>query len=128
MIDQPAPEKRILFVDDDPAILVGLKNAFRRDRMRWDMVFALGSNAALGELALSTFDAVVSDMRMPDMSGAALLDIVKHKSPSSHRVILSGTTNSEEMGLATGSADEVLSKPCPTAMLREVLERLFAAK
>jgi CheY-like chemotaxis protein len=126
MSETAAAHKRILFVDDDPAILVGLKNVFRRDRNRWDMVFALGSNAALAELAIGSFDAVVTDMRMPEMSGAALLDIVKEQSPRTVRLILSGTADSEEMGIANSSADEVLSKPCSVAGLRAALDRMIA--
>lgn len=57
--------KRILFVDDEQHVLDGLKNILRRERKKWDMVFALGGKAALSELERGPFDVVVSDMRMP---------------------------------------------------------------
>jgi hypothetical protein len=41
--------RRILFVDDEPVVLEGLKNLGRKHRRRWEMSFALGGNAALGE-------------------------------------------------------------------------------
>ena len=60
-----AVKKRILFVDDEPAILAGLQNLLYKDRKRWDMVFALGGQLALDEIRKAPFDIVVSDMRMP---------------------------------------------------------------
>jgi hypothetical protein len=42
-----AAKKRVLFVDDDQAILDGLEDLFFRDRNRWDMAFALGGVRAL---------------------------------------------------------------------------------
>ena len=42
--------KRVLFVDDEPYVLQGLENLLRKHRQRWEMVFALGSDAALAAL------------------------------------------------------------------------------
>jgi CheY-like chemotaxis protein len=63
-------KKRILFVDDEPAVLASFENVLRRDRSRWEMVFALGGPRARDELRRGAFDAVVSDMRMPGIDGA----------------------------------------------------------
>ena len=73
--------KRILFVDDDPNVLTGLRNVLRSRRREWDMVFAIGPEEALAKLAETPFDVVVSDMRMPRIDGAALLTKVKQLQP-----------------------------------------------
>jgi CheY-like chemotaxis protein len=120
--------KRILFVDDEPAVLAGLQAAFRRDRERWDMVFAPGSDAAVAMLATAEFDAVVSDMRMPGMDGAGLLDHVQNTSPQTRRIMLSGSTDSQDAMRAAAAAEEVLTKPCSARTVRATLERLLAAE
>ncbi|MCF6243145.1 MAG: response regulator, partial [Bacteroidales bacterium] len=66
-------KKRILFVDDEPNILQGLKRTLRQQRKQWDMVFTESGQQALELLAEQPYDAVVSDMRMPGMDGAQLL-------------------------------------------------------
>src|SRR5690349_18199248 len=81
--------KRILFVDDKSEILAALRAALRRDAERWDMVFAIGGDAALYELSRSTFDMIVTDLRMPGIDGAALLDRALREWPRTIRLMLS---------------------------------------
>jgi HD-like signal output (HDOD) protein len=118
------PLKRILFVDDDPAVLEGLKNLLRKQRRRWEMSFALGGKAALDELAGAPFDVVVSDMRMPGMDGAELLRRVKDLYPGVARVVLSGHADPEMVNRALPVAQQYLSKPCDGEVLRAVIERV----
>ena len=118
-------KKRILFVDDDPAILAGLRNVFQRDRDRWDLVFAQGGDRALEELGRSAFDVVVSDMKMPDMDGVTFLERVRAGWPHTARLMLSGSATEAEIRGATDAVDELLSKPCDTATLRATLERMM---
>jgi CheY-like chemotaxis protein len=119
-----AARKRILFVDDDLQVLAGLRNVFHRDRQRWDMVFANDPEVALAELYRTVFDAVVCDMRMPGMDGLQLLERVREHSPRTARVMLSGTADREEVDRATAAVDELLGKPCASAILRATLERM----
>jgi putative nucleotidyltransferase with HDIG domain len=115
--------KRILFVDDEPQVLAGLRDLLRKQRSQWDMVFALGGQAALDELANGAFDVVVSDMRMPGIDGAALLSKVKEQYPASARIILSGHAERDSVVRALPVAHQFLSKPCDATLLRVVIER-----
>src|SRR5690606_9173186 len=81
---------RILFVDDDEHILNGIRNLLRRRRHEWDLVYAIGPDAALEALAVEPFDIVVSDVRMPKMSGIELLQLVRREHPTTMRVVLTG--------------------------------------
>ena len=118
-------KQRIMFVDDDASILAGLRGVLRKDRERWDMVFAAGSDAALAELAQGSFDVIVSDMRMPGIDGAALLEEVKQRSPATIRIMLSGSVDPDAMERASYSVDELLGKPCDARTLRAAIERLL---
>lgn len=114
--------KRILFVDDEPRILEGLRDLLRRNRKRWEMSFALGAEAALAELAHGHFDVVVTDMRMPYMDGALLLARVKESQPSAVRIILSGHAEREAAIRAVPVAHQFLSKPCDGATLEMAID------
>lgn len=115
--------KRILFVDDEPKILEGLQRMLRPQRNEWEMAFAPGGEAALAMLEAETFDVIVSDMRMPVVDGAALLEIVREKYPGMLRVILSGYTELEASFRAVPVAHQFLLKPCDPDALRIAIER-----
>jgi HD-like signal output (HDOD) protein len=115
--------KRVLFVDDEPEILAGLKNLLYRERKRWDLVFAQGGQHALEEVRRAPFDVVVTDMRMPELDGAALLNIIKAECPATVRIMLSGQADRELIIRALPAVHQLLSKPCDVAVLRDTLER-----
>ncbi|HEY0477842.1 MAG TPA: response regulator [Kofleriaceae bacterium] len=116
-------KKRILFVDDEAAILAGLQNLLYKDRKRWDMVFALGGQLALDEIRKAPFDIVVSDMRMPGVDGATLLNVVKDECPATVRIMLSGHADREAIVRALPALHQLLSKPCDANTLRGAIER-----
>ena len=116
--------KRILFVDDEQSLLDGLQDILRKHRREWKMVFALGAEAALAELAAAPCDVIVSDMRMPGLDGAALLERVRDDYPQVARIVLSGHAEREAVVRALPVAHQYLSKPCDVAVLQAVIERM----
>lgn len=118
-----SPKHSVLFVDDEPAILSGLKNLFRRDRERWDVVVAASGEQALEELEKRPFTVVVSDMRMPGVDGATLLTAIKEKCPATVRIMLSGQADRDSIMRALPALHQLLAKPCEADVLRGVLER-----
>jgi len=115
--------KRILFVDDEARVLEALRRSLHGRRGAWDMVFADGCRSALGELERAPFDVIVSDVRMPGMDGTTLLQQVKVQYPSTVRIILSGHSDVEAALRAVSVAHQFLSKPCPSEVLTDVVER-----
>jgi len=120
--------KRILFVDDEPNILSGLKRQLRAQRKEWEMAFAESGEAALAMFEAAPFDVVVSDMRMPGMDGAELLSRVKERYPETVRLILSGHSELELVMKSVGPAHQYLTKPCDPDLLRATLRRAFALR
>jgi HD-like signal output (HDOD) protein/ActR/RegA family two-component response regulator len=119
--------KRILFVDDEAAILASLSNLLRKDRHRWDLVFANGGPEAAKLLAESSFDVIVTDMRMPDLDGAQLLELVRKESPRTVRIMLSGHAESDAVLRALPLVHQFISKPCDVKTLRGLIERCSVA-
>ena len=116
--------KRILFVDDDANILMGLRRSLRGFRNEWEMVFAEGGAAALGYCAAAPFDAVVSDVRMPGMEGTVFLGEVMRLCPDTVRLILSGQCSRSTVLKCVEVAHQFLSKPCETATLTSAVRKL----
>jgi len=115
--------KRILFVDDEPRVLQGLRQALSRQRERWDMVFVDCGEAALAALAQQPFDAIITDLAMPGMDGPALLAKVRALYPQSMRLSVSGHADEELFLRAVPVTHQFLSKPCDPDELMEVIER-----
>ena len=115
--------KRIIFVDDEPKILDGIRRMLRPMRREWEMVFAGGGEAALAELEAAPFDVVVSDMRMPGMDGATLLKHVQERFPNVVRIVLSGQTDPKAALRVVPVAHQCLNKPCDAETLQGVVER-----
>jgi HD-like signal output (HDOD) protein/CheY-like chemotaxis protein len=115
--------RRVLFVDDEPRILEGLRRMLRPQRYEWEMAFAPGGEAALALMEASPFDVIVSDMRMPGMDGAALLCRVREQYPQVVRIVLSGHTELSTALRVVPVAHQFLAKPCDAEMLRVAVER-----
>jgi len=92
-------------------------------RREWDMRFATDGHEALKMLAESPADVVVSDMRMPQMNGAQLLNEVMRLYPKAVRVILSGFSDQEMIMQCVGGTHQFLSKPCDGETLRNIVGR-----
>jgi YesN/AraC family two-component response regulator len=120
--------KRILFVDDEPMILQGIQHSLRGMRGEWDVALANSGAEALETMAQTPFDVVITDMRMPGMDGAQLLDLVKIKFPRTVRIILSGQSDRETILRSVGPSHQYLSKPCDLDELKQRLMRAFALR
>lgn len=113
----------ILFVDDEPNILGGLKRMLRPLHTQWEMEFVNNGAEALALIAGKPVDVIVADMRMPGMDGAELLTRVMQQSPKTVRIILSGQSDKEVIYRVVLPAHQYLSKPCDPEMLQATIER-----
>ncbi|GAA2512828.1 HDOD domain-containing protein [Winogradskya humida] len=118
----------VVFVDDEPRILDGLRRMLRTERNRWDMSFAPGGAEALETMQDRACDVVVSDFRMPGMDGGQLLSQVRTLYPGTARVILSGQTGEDDVLRVVTLAHQFLSKPTSRDQLVQTVDRLIAAQ
>lgn len=123
-----AARSRLLFVDDEPLVLQGLQRTLHSMRAEWDMNFVGGGEEALESLRLQPYDAIITDMRMPRMDGAQLLEKVKERYPGIVRIVLSGQANRETILRSAGPAHQYVSKPCDPQELKLRLAQAFAMR
>ncbi|HTU68465.1 MAG TPA: HD domain-containing phosphohydrolase [Steroidobacteraceae bacterium] len=113
---------RVLFVDDEPNVLDGIR---RQLRNRVDLETATSAAAGL-ELIRSRgpFAVVVSDMRMPEMDGARFLTHVNEMAPESVRMVLTGQADLDSTIKAVndGRIFRFLLKPCDSETLLGVVK------
>ena len=120
---------RVVFVDDEPHILRGLRRSMVVMDDRWDMTFCAAGAEALELMAReAAFDVVVSDMRMPGMDGAEFLSIVRSRYPETIRVILSGYAETESILRTVGPAHIYLAKPCSAEAVHAAISRPISLK
>jgi len=116
-------KRRILFVDDEPKVLHGLRRMLRGMRDEWEMAFAESGAEALEILSRDSYDVVVSDMRMPKMDGAQLLSEIRDRYPKMVRIVLSGHSDKEMILKSVRPAHQYLSKPCDSQTLKSTVKR-----
>ncbi len=116
--------KKILIVDDNPnmsSLLSEMLEVFEHESVR-----AADGNQALEELEKGDFSMVITDMRMPNMSGLELLKEVKTKYPKISVVLISGYSSGEvESQAEMLHADGFLGKPLMMSDLEQLLNTLL---
>ncbi len=113
--------EKILFVDDEPNLLEGVKRQFRRE---FQITTAPGGEDAL-KLLMSEgpYAVVVSDLRMPGMDGIQFLTKARQASPDCVRLMLTGNADltAAMQAVNEGNIFRFLSKPCPPDVLGRAL-------
>ncbi len=112
---------KVLFVDDEPRVLDAIRRLLRG---KFEGRFAGSGPAALEVLAAEgPFAVVVSDMRMPGMTGIELLERVSQVAPDSIRMMLTGDADQATAAAAVnrGHVFRFLAKPCDPDLLTDAL-------
>ena len=112
----------VLFVDDEANILSSLKRIVRKKG--YQSLFAGSGAEALDIMQKQTVDLVVSDMKMPQMTGAQLFAKVVVQYPDTYRIILSGYADlaSTIDAVNQGKIHRFLQKPWDNDMLLEAID------
>lgn len=117
----------ILCVDDEPNILSALRRLFRNHG--YQVFTADSADSALTVLEAGPVDIVISDMRMPMMNGAALLEQVRARWPDTLRMLLTGYADIQSIldSINRGEIYRYITKPWDEndilLVVRHALER-----
>jgi putative two-component system response regulator len=117
-------KKRILFVDDEPFILSSIRRSIHAYTSEWELAFAESGERALEYFSNQTFDIVVTDAKMPGMTGTELLKILQEKGYTAEipTIMLTGYAEDDLRKEAINhGVIEFLNKPI---MPEELIQRL----
>lgn len=118
----------LLLVDDEENILSSLRRLLRRDGYR--ILTASGGQGGLDILASEEVDVIISDQRMPHMTGVEFLHLAKARWPDTIRMVLSGYTDLQSItdAINQGAIYKFLTKPWDDDHLRANIEEAFRYK
>ena len=113
---------KILFVDDEPAILDGLSRGFRA--AGYTLFTATGGSEALGIMQRHAISVIITDYYMPGMKGTELLGICRERWPDCMRIMLTGGGNLDIALSATfkGWVYQYVEKPVKMDELKAIVD------
>jgi HD-like signal output (HDOD) protein len=120
--------RRILFVDDQPAVLKAHRDAMIRYGEQVDPLFALGAEPALEVLRKEPVDVVVADMHMPGVDGPMLLGAIKEDHPDIVRIMLCPLAEIDSVFVALPVSHQILAKPLDSEALINSIERIYGLR
>ena len=118
----------VLFVDDEPGILATMRMLFRG---KYNLLFANSGAEALEMIRAQKVDVIVSDQRMPQMTGSELLKAVRAASPHTMRILLTGYSDLSSIvgSINDGEIFRFVNKPWDNdELLKSVQLAVDAAK
>jgi EAL domain-containing protein (putative c-di-GMP-specific phosphodiesterase class I)/FixJ family two-component response regulator len=123
-----APVRKLLLLDDEANILSALKRLFRRDG--YEVHATTDPAEAFRILAEHRIGVVISDQRMPIMSGAEFLRQVKRLHPDTIRIVLSGYTDLQSVmeAINEGAIYRFMTKPWEDDALRTAIREAFQSQ
>ncbi len=123
-----ARPRTLLFVDDEENIVAALKRLLRREGYR--ILTANSGQQGLEQLAGNDVDVIISDQRMPNMTGVEFLRRATDSYPDTVRIVLSGYTELSSItdAINEGAIYKFLTKPWDDALLRTQIQEAFRHK
>ena len=128
ILGRPAKARTLLLVDDEESIVLALKRLLRREGYR---ILSAGSGAeGLDLLAKNDVDVIVTDQRMPNMTGEEFLSRAKELYPDTVRMVLSGYADMQSIANAInrGAIYKFLSKPWDDQSIKDHIQEAFRRK
>ncbi|RZI78652.1 MAG: EAL domain-containing protein, partial [Rubrivivax sp.] len=127
-LGRKARTRTLLLVDDEDNIVSSLKRLLRRDG--YHIVTANSGAQGLQRLAENAVDVIISDQRMPGMTGVEFLRRAKELYPETVRLVLSGYTELQSItdAINEGAIYKFLTKPWDDERVRAHIAEAFRQK
>ncbi|MEO1259750.1 MAG: histidine kinase [Bacteroidota bacterium] len=112
----------ILYVDDEPDNLTAFKAVFRR---QYNILLANGALEAMQKLTEQTVHLIISDQRMPGMTGVEFFEKIKDEYPEAIRMVLTGYTDMQAIidAINKGKIYHYIAKPWKAEELNIIIKR-----
>lgn len=120
--------KKILVVDDEPAVLFALSEALTDKRRGWQVVTASDGKEAMRALQTEKIHFVVTDLRMPEVDGFELLAHLRRNHPSLPVILMTALGTAEISARLGADALECLGKPFDVEVLRQKIRDMLAQR
>ncbi|MDH4318213.1 MAG: response regulator [Desulfobulbaceae bacterium] len=126
-MDSKEPLKKVLIVDDEEDMIWSLQKSLNNENLQVDITIASSGEDALKVLAVKPIDLVVTDIKMPGISGIDLLMRIRNRYPNTGVVVMTAFPSPEHKNeaLAHGSL-HYLEKPFDINELRRVIKEALA--
>ena len=120
-------KKKILVLDDEEMIRDLLKETFQKKK--YEVEIAVDGNEALKKIQANHFDLLVTDLRLPDISGMDILSRVKKKHPEMGIIMITayGSIKNAVKAMKQGAFDYI-AKPFNLDEMEMVVEKFFKYK
>lgn len=113
--------KKILIVDDEAVIREFLCEVLSDS---YDITTAFDGYEAIEKIKVQSFDLIITDMKMPRITGEEVVKFAKANSPSSKVIVISGYSSLYSVCESIdGGADEFISKPFSIKQLMTALDK-----
>jgi len=125
MEQEISPRYKVLYIDDEADNLVVFKSAFRR---YYDVITALSAHEALDILRDEKISLIITDQRMPEMTGIDLIKSLPDE-PYSIRMVLTGFSDVEAIieAINSGSVYKYVTKPWDKNDLKVTIDKAIEA-
>ena len=120
-------DAKILVVDDDPQMQLAIKASL--SRAGYDVTIACDGKSGLAQVEQQQFELIISDQRMPEMTGQELLAALQQRGTTAPFVMITahGTITQAVEAMQLGAAD-FITKPFSADDLKRVVERVLSVE
>ena len=116
----PPEKKRILLADDDPDVVLGIRD--RLESFGFQVTAVSNGREAVEEMSRGGYAMVIMDVTMPEMDGIAALRMIRLRQPETPVIIITSNVENAMVSLAEG-ARAYLLKPIDPERLKETVGR-----
>jgi CheY-like chemotaxis protein len=118
--------KKMLIVDDEETLTYSLYQSFIMSQKEYEVITAASGDEAAEKLIHTTFDLVITDIKMPGMDGLELLSLIKSKYPATEVIVMTayGSPEKREEALQKG-ARFYIEKPFEIREIKQLVMELL---
>ncbi len=129
MLNQHSRPKRILIVDDEPTLVFFLKQGLQETEILYNIAGTSSSEEALTKLTYNRYDLLITDLKMPGLSGFTLVELARSLHPDIGVIVMTAFGSPEvEDEAAQLEVNGYLTKPFSIATLSDIATKILAAK